>query len=58
MLVSVIKMATFLEEYNTEEQLSVVRVFAGKMDSVQRILIKKYFFVYGGKCLSRKAVHN
>jgi hypothetical protein len=25
---------------------------------MQRIFIKKYFPIYGGKCLSRKAVHN
>jgi hypothetical protein len=28
------------------------------MDSVQRTFIKKWFPVYDGKCLSRKAVHN
>jgi hypothetical protein len=27
-------------------------------DSIQRIFIKKCFPFYGGKCLSRKAVHN
>jgi hypothetical protein len=35
-------MATVLEEYNTEEQRSVVR-FCGQNDSMQRIFIKKCF---------------
>jgi hypothetical protein len=41
-LVSVVKMATVLEEFTTEEQRSVVG-FCGQKDSMQRILIKKYF---------------
>jgi hypothetical protein len=41
-LVSVVKMTTVLEGYPTEEQHSVVRV-SGQKDSMQRILIKKYF---------------
>jgi hypothetical protein len=49
-------MATVLEEYATEEQSSVVH-FCGQKDSMQRIFIK-IFPVYGGKCLSHKAVHN
>jgi hypothetical protein len=49
-------MATALEEYTTEEQRSVV-LFCGRKDSVERMFIKM-FSVYGGKCLSRKAVHN
>jgi hypothetical protein len=40
-------MATMLEEYTTEEQSSVVHCFVGKR-----------FPVYGGKCLSHRAVHN
>jgi hypothetical protein len=48
-------MATVLE-YPTEEQVSVV-LFCGQKDSMQRIFIKM-FPVYGGKCLSLKAVHN
>jgi hypothetical protein len=55
-LVSVVKMATVLEEYTTEKQRSVV--FCEQKDSIQRIFIKKMFPVYGWKCLSRKAVHN
>jgi hypothetical protein len=50
-------MATVLEECTAEEQRSVVRVLCGQKDSMQRICIK-IFPIYGGKCLSRKAVHN
>jgi hypothetical protein len=39
---AVVKMATVLEEYSTEEQRSVVR-FYGQKDSMQRIFIKKCF---------------
>jgi hypothetical protein len=40
-LVSLVKMATMLEEYSTEEQRSVVRFFSfGQKDSMQKILIK------------------
>jgi hypothetical protein len=50
-------MATVLEEYNTEQRCFVR--FMGRMtDSIQRILIKKYFLLKFGKCLSRKAVHS
>jgi hypothetical protein len=56
-MISVGKMATVLEEHATEEQRSVVR-FCGQNDSMQRIFTKKYFSVYGGKCLSRKAFYN
>jgi hypothetical protein len=40
-LVSVVKMATVLEECNTEEQHSVD--FCEQMNLMQRILIKKLF---------------
>jgi hypothetical protein len=50
-------MATVLEEYTTEEQRSVIRFFAVKMESIHRIL-KKMVSVCGRKCLSHKAVHN
>jgi hypothetical protein len=40
-LVSVVKMATILEECITEEQRSVVRFFCGQNDSIQRIFTKK-----------------
>jgi hypothetical protein len=49
-------MVTVLEGYTTEEQRSVVR-FYGQKNTMQSISIKT-FFVYGGKYLSRKAVHN
>jgi hypothetical protein len=40
----VVKMATVLEVYATEEQSSVVRFsFCGQKDSTQRLFIKKYF---------------
>jgi hypothetical protein len=41
-LVSVVKMATALEECNTKKQSSVVH-FCGQRDSVQRLFIKKCF---------------
>jgi hypothetical protein len=47
-LVSVVKMATVLEEYNTEEQCSVMSVFFGQKDSMQRIFIKKCFLLTVG----------
>jgi hypothetical protein len=56
-LVSVVKMATMLEELTTKEERSVMR-FCGQKDSTQRIFIKKMFPVYSGKCLSCKVVHN
>jgi hypothetical protein len=48
-------METVLEEYTTENRISVFR-FLLENDSLQRILIKIFLF-YGGKYLSRKAVH-
>jgi predicted DNA-binding protein YlxM (UPF0122 family) len=57
-LVSVAKMATVLEECTTEEQCSVMRFYYVQKYSMQRIFINKYFSVYGGKYLSRKAAHN
>jgi hypothetical protein len=46
-------MATVLEKCTTEEERSVVR-FCEQKDSIH----KEMCLVYGGKCLSRKAVHN
>jgi hypothetical protein len=49
-LVSLVKMATVLEEYTTEEERSVV-LFCGQKDSIQRIFIKKCFlFTVGSAC--------
>jgi hypothetical protein len=50
-------MATVLKECTTEEQRSVVRFLWAKGFSAKDIR-KEMFPVYGGKCLSRKAVHN
>jgi hypothetical protein len=56
-LVSVVKMATVLE--GVLPKISVLLCFfCGQKDSMLRIFIKKCFLVYGGKCLSRKAVHS
>jgi hypothetical protein len=52
-LVSVVKIAAVLEEYTTEEQCSVV-CFMGKKDSMQRILIKKYFLFTVGRVFRAK----
>jgi hypothetical protein len=54
-LVSVVKMATMFEECSNEEQCSVVRFLWGKGHNAKNIH-KEMFPVYGGKCLSRKAV--
>jgi hypothetical protein len=56
-LVSVVKMVTVLEEYTTEMQRSVVRFLWAKGLNAEDIH-KEMFPVYGGKCLSHKAVHN
>jgi hypothetical protein len=49
-LVSVIKIATVLEEFSTEEQLSVIH-FCGQKDSMQKIFIMKCFlFSVGNVC--------
>jgi hypothetical protein len=56
-VVSVLKIATVLEEYNTEEQRSVVRFLREKLLRANDIH-KEMFPVYGGKCSLRKLVHN
>jgi hypothetical protein len=50
-------MATVLEGCATEEQRSVVRFFWAKGLNAKDIH-KEMCPVYGGKCLSRKTVHN
>jgi hypothetical protein len=50
-------MTTMLEDCTTEEQRSVVRFLWAKGLNAKDIY-KEMFPVYGGKCLSRKAVHN
>jgi hypothetical protein len=55
--VSVVKMATVLESCTNEEQGSVVRFLLAKGLNAKDIH-KEMFPVYGGECLSRKAVHN
>jgi hypothetical protein len=50
-------MATVLEECISEEQCSVMRFLGEKGHNAKHI--HNYMFpVYGGKCLSRKPVHN
>jgi hypothetical protein len=58
-LVSVIKIATTLQECTSTivEQRSVVR-FLWEKGLTAKHIHKEMFPVYGGKCLSRKAVHN
>jgi hypothetical protein len=56
-LVSVVKMMTMLEVCTTEEQRSVVRFLWAKGFNAKDIHKKKLFSVYGGKCLSHKAIH-
>jgi hypothetical protein len=57
MLISVVKMATVLEECNAEEQRSAVHFLWAKILSAKDTH-KEICPVYGRKCLSRKAVHN
>jgi hypothetical protein len=56
-LVLVVKMATVLEMCTVEEQNSVVRFLWAKGLSA-KVVRKEMFHVYGGKCLSLKAVHD
>jgi hypothetical protein len=49
-------MATVLKEYTTKQQRSVERFMWAKGLNTTDIY-KGMFLVYGGKCLSRKAVH-
>jgi hypothetical protein len=51
-------MATVLEAYTTEEQHSVVIFFLWAKGLNAKDIHKEMFPVYGGKCVSRKAVHN
>jgi hypothetical protein len=50
-------MATTLEDYTTEEQSSVVRFFSWAKGLNARDIHKEMFPVYGGKCLSGKALY-
>jgi hypothetical protein len=50
-------MATVLEVYTTKDKRYVVRFLWAKGLNASCIY-KEMFPVYGGKCLSRKAVHN
>jgi hypothetical protein len=50
-------MVTMLEEYDTEEQHSVVHFLGAKGLSTEDIH-KEMFLVYGGQCLLHKAIHN
>jgi hypothetical protein len=54
-LVSVVKMVTVLDKCSIEEERCVVRVLWAKGLNAKDITIKMCP-VYGGKCLSRKAV--
>jgi hypothetical protein len=49
---------TVLEECNTEEQCSFMRFFLWAKGLNAKDIHKEMFPVYGGKCLSCKAVHN
>jgi hypothetical protein len=54
---SVVKMATLLEVYTTEEQRSVVRFLWAKGLNAENIN-EAIFHICAEKCLSRKVVHN
>jgi hypothetical protein len=51
-------MATVLDEYTNEKQRSGVLSFLWVKIINENDINKGIFPVYGGKCLSRKAVHN
>jgi hypothetical protein len=51
------QMATVLEEYTNEEQRSLMRFLWAKGLNAKHIH-KELLLIYGGKCLSRKVVHN
>jgi hypothetical protein len=53
----VAQMSFVLEECITEEQRSLVQLLCAEGLNTKYIL-KEMFVVYGGKCLSRKAVHS
>jgi hypothetical protein len=50
-------MATVLEEHTTEKQRSIVRFLWAK-ELNARDIHKEMYPIYGGKCLSPKAIHN
>jgi hypothetical protein len=56
-LISVVKMATVLEECTVDQQCSVMRFLWAKVFNAKYIR-NEMFPVYGGKCLSHKAFHN
>jgi hypothetical protein len=56
-LVSVVKIENLLERCTIKEQHSVVHFLWGKGLNTMDIH-KEMFTIYGGKCLSRKALHN
>jgi hypothetical protein len=51
-------MATVLEECFTEEQCSVVLFFLWSKGLDAKDIQEEMFLVYGGKCLTRNAVHS
>jgi hypothetical protein len=51
-------MATVFEECTTEEQRPFTRFFLWTKELSAKDIHKETFPVYGGKCLSRKAVHS
>jgi hypothetical protein len=57
-LISIVKMATVLEEVTIEEQRCLCVFWGGSKGLNVKNIHKEMFPIYGGKCLSRKAVHN
>jgi hypothetical protein len=55
--VTVVKMATVLEEYTTEEQRSVERFQWTKWLNAKDIN-KEIYLIYAGKCFTRKEVYS
>jgi hypothetical protein len=55
-LVSIVKMATVVEGYTTEEKRYVARFWPKGFNA--KNIHKEIFPLHGGKCVSRKAIHN
>jgi hypothetical protein len=57
-LVSVVKMATVLEEFTAGWQHSIVRFSLWAKGLSAKDIHKEICYIYGGKCLLHKAVHS
>jgi hypothetical protein len=56
-LISVVKWATLLQEYNTECQLSVVRLFGGHTELIEKGIYQQMSPAYGASVCHAKRLH-